>query len=180
MDFDTAFQLAWTEHRQELYLRALRSGESHCDAEELVQLVFMRMARQWKRFDGGRLLHWLSTLLRYEILTRRSSKSLKTGVRSDQVPDTFMWTRAPHPNNVSPSVLLEQRQLLQRIERWISQLDEEERTVFQASFVEGMLNPEACAHMNQTHGTCLSHDTYAARKRRLRQRLIRDMESNDV
>jgi RNA polymerase sigma-70 factor (ECF subfamily) len=170
--------VAWSElmaiYRPVIYRLARRKGLLHEDAEDLVQGVFLSVAKAIDRWEHGegqpRFRNWLGTIARNAIVNAitRSKPDRATGTSS------VMQALASLPEEAETTQVLIVESRLEAI-RWAareiqSEFSEATWAVFQATAIEGRPASEVAQVFHRSIGA-----VYAARCRvaaRLREKVL--------
>ena len=168
---DPEFQRQALEHLDALYNLAVYLTRNGSEAEDLVQETYVRAFRFSHRFQPGtHLKAWLLQILRNTFLTFYRQRGREPALSEDGVPEgtVHAFHDAPDAGRAS----MEARADLERV---LTQLPEEFRTVLLLAEVEGVTLKDVAHIMGCPVGTVKSRIFRA--KERLRG-LLKDYEGN--
>jgi RNA polymerase sigma-70 factor (ECF subfamily) len=154
IEAETALEEMYQEHHSMVFRTAYRVTGNAADAEDVLQTVFLRLARREPRIDNPESYLRRSAVNAALDMVRARHES--SGVELDRLP-----ARAQH----------EQGELRENLRRALATLPERTAEMFALRFFEGLSNPEVARAMG------LSQVVVAVTLHRTRRRLQKMLRS---
>lgn len=132
-----SFAQIYREYAPRVTRWAARLGGPECDAEDVVQEVFLVVSRKLvSSADQGQLVSWIFEITRKIAANhRRRGRWRRLWAGSEPLPDL-------HAQGAEPDVALERRRLVALFQRALDQLSDKQRTVFVLYELEGQSTVE--------------------------------------
>lgn len=154
-------------YNQRLYRLAVAIVSNRPDAEDVLQDAYIRAFGRMADYSGeGRLGGWLASIVRHEAIDRlrvRNRRSEHVAIEADMRrrvsdDDSPLSTACADEMFSNPEIAVERNDIRQLLEREISQLPEQYRTVFMLREVEGLTVEETAEYLGIAEATVKSRD----------------------
>jgi RNA polymerase sigma-70 factor (ECF subfamily) len=143
-----SFAQIYREYAPRVNRWAARLGGPDCDAEDVVQEVFLVVSRKLDgSADQDRLVSWIFEITRKIAANhRRRGRWRRLWAGGDPLPDL-------HAQGAQPDALLERRRLAALFQRALDRLNDRQRTVFVLYELEGQSTLEIAELTRRNHST---------------------------
>jgi RNA polymerase sigma-70 factor (ECF subfamily) len=135
-----AFRLLVERHSHALFRLAFRISGNECDAEDLVQEIFLRAYKQLPRFDGrsavGTWLYRIGVNCALDWIRARKMRRERQPVTSGE--EAMQWLEQIATAAPGPERLLQSHQIARLLEPALDLLSETERSAFILRHHEGL------------------------------------------
>jgi RNA polymerase sigma-70 factor, ECF subfamily len=161
-----AFEELVARHRDKIYARALSMMRNEEEAIDLSQEAWVKGWQRLKQFQGESSFSTWMTRIVINLCLDELRKQKRRRAESIEVLDEESGgvERQMAPVTINPTERLERGELRQRIERGLSQLTYEHRTVLVLHEFEEMEYKEIAKAMGCSIGTVMSRLFYARRR----------------
>lgn len=147
-DLDGALARVFDQHADFVWRVLKRLGTPAAEIEDALQEVFLVVARKLQEYEErGELRAWLFTIARQVASHARRAQLRRLRRESDPAPPE----QVPDPHHA-----LERSEAARFVERFLSELDEAQASVFFLAEVEGMTAPEIAAALGTSVNTVYS------------------------
>ena len=164
-----AFTELVRRHQERVFRIVYRMLRNRDEAEDVTQVTFVRAFRSLLKYKEEFPFHpWLYRIAVNAALTQIEKRKRDRAVDIEQVPERYI---VPKPGGEeSPLDVTGRREMIDRIERALPELPEEQRLVFLLRVNEGLSYDEIAETLEIPRGTVMSRLSRA--REALRKRLV--------
>ncbi|MBQ7855709.1 MAG: RNA polymerase sigma factor [Alistipes sp.] len=172
-----AFDTLFTRHRDKIYAMLVKRSNNADDVEDLLQEAFMKafinIDRYNPRYDFGA---WICAIAKNAFVDFNRSRRTKALDPKQNLPldGNYTVSQTPMPTPETPEESIIHAQQRAQIERYISQLPENYRRLFQLRFLDEYSYEEIAEKLNMKLGTV---KTQIFRIRAMMCRMVTEGES---
>ena len=126
---------------------ALRVLGDRADAEEAVHDSFLKIWKSIEQYDigKGRLFTWMARICKNNCLDRAKSARSKRSSKTDSIQDVVSATEKVHSTTLNTDII--------GVKEWMNELDEDQRSVIQTLYFQGMSQSQAAEVLEIPLGT---------------------------
>ena len=175
----SAFDLLVGRYEKRIYQLVRRYVSNSEDARDMTQEVFLKAFEACHRFrKDAQFYTWLYRIAKNLCIDRLRKRDASCSLIYDSESNAFCIADLPAGRSASPTVVTENRELLEHIHQAVQLLSPQQREVFILRFWEGFSLKEIAEHLNRSLGTVKAHLFHGSRK--VRAHLIPYLESHPL
>ena len=158
---NNAARIIVEKYRKFVYSTALRYTNSHDDAEDIAQDIFIKVFDNLNNFEGkSKFQTWLYRITVNTCLNAKAKKSINNTLQRDnEIELDNVWT-----NNNNPEKEYENKEFIERFENALKQLPERQREVFAMRYFDDMKYEEIAEILELTVGGLKANYYHAVKK----------------
>ncbi len=137
---EKAYKAIYERYCRVVYTLAFQMVGNHTDADEIVQETFIRVFKNLPRLRNNRsFVSWLYQITIHLSIDHRKLRTRRRALAIDDSPDLFAYFELATSRRVKdPGQVLENKELLEQINRAINDLPAQQRAVILLHEVEGL------------------------------------------